>query len=174
MANQFVFVERNGIDWTHRNLENKIMSQMDLVDTDLRGSSMRYINLAETRLIRSNLHGNDMSWATLVDADCSNANLMEACLFGINGIDAVFDCAIMIDTDWRESNLHGAKIRYTDCRYADCRGVDFSETDCRGTSFKGARLTGALFAGAILDQVDMRGVDTSGVNLSEAEILNLR
>jgi hypothetical protein len=114
------------------------------VQPDLRGSSLRGVQLS-----RAELSGSDLREADLHGAHLSGSDLREA--------------------DLRGAHLRGAYLRGAHLSSARLTGADLSEADLSGADFGGADLGGANLRKADLIWAHLRA-DLSGADLSYAKI----
>ena len=116
---------------------------------DLRGCSLRYMDLTGWNLRGCNLAGVDVTGANFAEADLRGCNLA--------GVDAT-----------------GAKFAET-----DLRGCNLASVHANGAEFNSADLSGANLAGvdasrARFERANLSGANLSGANLQEANLSSCR
>lgn len=115
-----------------------------LVEARLPNTTMRYANLAQSRLVAAHLEDSYLGFADLRRVGAANAHLSR-------------------------SNLRSA---YLDG--ADLRGARLDRTDLVGASLRGAVLRGADLRGAVLHDADLCGADLRGAHLEGADLAGAR
>jgi uncharacterized protein YjbI with pentapeptide repeats len=162
------------------NLINKNECIIFLVKADLSNADLRFADLNDTMLQRSNLSGVDLAYADLSGADLrfadlpdadltraylhradlSHANMNSAYLVAAN----VYDISPRFDSSEEVSpcltNLSGADLAYADLSTAYLRGADLSFAD----------LQNANLSGTDLREADLREANPSGADLSGATV----
>jgi hypothetical protein len=89
------------------------------------------------------LHGANLRFADLSDADLHGAELSYADLRGANLRDADLRCADLSHANLSCADLWGANLRFADLRDAALHGADLSDADLRGAALHGADLSDA-------------------------------
>ena len=136
----------------------------------LRGRTLRWANLAESRLYAADMIGADLREAILPRATLSGANLTGADLSGadLSGVDlkgANLSRAIL-----RGAKLSGAVLSGADLSDAILTGVDLSGAKLSGATLTGATLTKASLFEAILTDANLSGANLTGADLTGADL----
>jgi len=182
------YLELDGLDLRHCNMENTSFFGTYLRGANLSGANMQksYLNLA--RLENTNLSGANLTDATIFQAifDKTNfqgANLTNARMIGTLGNVDMRNATIKkgrygldignqpmgamrfdaIGGKFENSNFEGADINRANLRFADLRNANLRNTDLFRADFSkadltGADITGANMAEAILDDTIMTDV----------------
>ncbi len=182
------YLELDGLDLRHCNMENTSFFGAYLRGANLSGANMQksYLNLA--RLENTNLSGANLTDATIFQAifDKTNfqgANLTNARMIGTLGNVDMRNATIKkgrygldignqpmgamrfdaIGGKFENSNFEGADINRANLRFADLRNANLRNTDLFRADFSkadltGADITGANMAEAILDETIMTDV----------------
>ena len=95
-----------------KTVEAAIWQQVNLRDSDLRGSNLRGSDLSGSDLRGSNLSGSDLKGSDLSGSDLRGSDLRDSDLRG---------------SDLSGSDLRGSDLRDSDLRGSDLRGVRYNE-----------------------------------------------
>ena len=140
------------------NLDEAVISRIDLsgVDlkgTNLKGADLRKVILEKADLRETNLSKVDLTGANLTGVDLTGANLTGVDLTGVDltGVD-------LTEIDLTEVDLTGV----------DLTGKDLTEANLTGAKLKGADLRGADLTGAKLKGAKLKGADLRGADLTRA------
>jgi len=170
-------------------MEGVDLSNQDLSDIDLTGSSLIGCKFDYSRLTRACLFGVDLQSSRLVGASLTQADLRGARLKGANLSHANLTQAdlragriAISDEDTRFSvlrhkveagqldgaNVTGAVLDRSRLDDVSAAAADFSECSMRGTKLVGANLKNASLRGAMIDDVDVTGANLDSVDLTGA------
>lgn len=155
-------------------------ARVTLRGADLRGRSLRSVNLSGADLERTDFGGADLANSTLRaallgGAVFDRALLEEADLAGANLRFASFRECVLEGADLQAADLWGAKLGEVDADKADFRGAqleeaDFQEADAREADFRGAGLGLTDFRGADLRTADFRGCTPRAAKFDRADL----
>ena len=150
-------------DWHPRTLASRLLrfahldgarwSGIDLRDSSLVGAALRDAHLVGARLNNAKLH----------NADCSHADLTDATLRGMAGMDADFTRANLRGCDAEGAQFFRTRFEGANLGGARLGQCDFASADLTRATLRGAVLAGAKFAHTIVEDTDF-----SGVTLAEA------
>lgn len=132
------YPDENDPDWLSERFAEVSPIRIDLSDAYLHGANLRFASLCDANFRRADLSEADLSSADLQEADLSAADLSGA--------------------DLQDADLTGADLRGADLRGADLRRKNPNEEFEEGT-----RVIGTNFGAA-----DLRGADLRGLDLSES------
>ena len=168
-------VDLKGTNLKGADLRKVILEKADLRETNLSKVDLRGAILTEVKLKGANLEGAKLKGAKLKGAKLRGADLTRADLTGVDltGVD-------LTEVDLTEANLTGVKLKGVDLTGAKLRGADLTEAnlteaklrgaDLRGANLREANLTGKDLTGAKLTGAKLKGVDLTGANLTEVDL----
>jgi uncharacterized protein YjbI with pentapeptide repeats len=138
----------------------------------LRGRSLRFAVLDESRLYAADMTNADLRNASLGDADISGARLKGAKLHGSNITGNQLSSA---SRDLSFANLSGLNLRKVQLRganlaFAQLQGADLSEAQLQGAHLFKANLQGANLAFAQLQGADLSEAQLQGADLTQAQL----
>ena len=128
---------------------------------DLRGCSLRYMDLTNWNLRGCNLAG----------VDATGANFTNANLRGCNLAGVKMRAAMFFGADLCGANLTGANASGSEFKYADLRGANLVGVDASRASFEKAKLSGANLSRANLQEAKLYWlykVNFTGANVRRA------
>ncbi len=108
------------INWSHCDLQNKVLSDVNLSKSNLQSS-----NLTGAQLDQANISVSDLSFAVFTLTRIENSNFSDSRMIGVS-----FRNTLILNTKFDNANL----------TYAD-----FSNAELENVSFKGARLDHAIW-----------------------------
>lgn len=137
-------------------------------DSDLAGDNLESANLVDVDLLGANLGGTELQGANLTDATLTNAyvqgaNLNDATLTGVTS-GGIMGVATSLPASWTLTSgyLIGPGTSYADGRLADA--------DLVGVDFAGDSLTDAILYGSDMADADLDGADLTGANLDGVDL----
>ena len=128
---------------------------------DLRGCSLRYMDLTNWNLRGCNLAG----------VDATGANFTNANLRGCNLAGVKMRAANFFGANLRGANLTGANASGSEFKCADLRGANLADGDMSRASFEKANLSGANLSRANLQEAKfywLQKVNFTGANVRRA------
>jgi uncharacterized protein YjbI with pentapeptide repeats len=167
MANQELvqILKQGGEVWNKWRTEN-IVSILDLMGADLRGTFLNGADLRQAFLYKAELIGANLSRADLHGADLRMAHLSEAHLTGAHLSRADLSDAELWKADlseaslWR-ANLKAANFNEANLSEADLRGANLRKALLVGTDLSGANLIECNFSNAIISDTIFANSDLS-------------
>jgi uncharacterized protein YjbI with pentapeptide repeats len=129
------------------------LSQLSLIEADLRKADLGGAKLVRTRLIEANLIGADLGAAKLGRASLTRADLRFANLTGASLLLADLSGA---NLSWAE--LRGAELAEAHLIDANLHGTHLAWAHLNGSRLSGADLTGAGLNRTIFAFLDLRGI----------------
>jgi len=165
MANpEHVKVLKQGVKtWNEWQQENFSVIP-DLSGADLHGENLTWVHLLNADLRRANLSGVKLARAGLQRADLWRADLSGADVF----------CADLSDANLREANFSEANLRRADLRDANLLGANLGEADLERSILRRASLHGARLGGANLSRADLSIADLSWAEFRRANLNKAR
>ena len=171
------------LDLSFRRLSGLTLPNINLQDSELRGSLWRNCTLNGSIMRGANLFCADFTGAKLVGCDFQKADLRGARFDGANLSDAVFDgcdCreGIMFvasgggfhdvhkERDARAASFNGAMLARSSFCSADLSGCDFRKSKAEDTRFDKANLAEANFAQAKVVRAEFGGANLAGAEFS--------
>ncbi len=173
------------------------MSRLDLANMDLSGVNFTGANLTHSQLFNSDLTGAILHGANLRRANLSGANLTNVNMDGIRAVRAgfgmvtlenatcfkahmemcTFSRAVIRHSDFRCSNMQGARFRES-----ELTDSDFTEADLRACDFSLSRVNRSIFNNADMRDARFRqmsgyrsaswiGTDIRDINFSGAYLM---
>ena len=127
---------------------------------DLRGCSLRYMDLTNWNLRGCNLAG----------VDATGANFTNANLRGCNLAGVKMRAAMFFGADLCGANLTGANASGSEFKYADLRGANLVGVDASRASFEKAKLSGANLSRANLQQAKLYWASLADANFTGANV----
>jgi uncharacterized protein YjbI with pentapeptide repeats len=122
---------------------------------------LKEANLNETILSNVNLWGADLRGAQLRDAELQGADLRNAHLIGASLEGANLRRAYLVGTDFSAADLRSANLWETDLNVADLTKADLRKTNLVGANLRGANLSEAQFSSATIGYTIFGAVDVS-------------
>ena len=111
------------------------LSKVDLSETVLRETDLRWAKLSDVDLSNADLRGADLSNADLSEADLRWADLSGAKLSGAKLFDADLTGAKLSNADLSGANMSGADLSEAELSGANLHGVDMEYADIYTASF---------------------------------------
>lgn len=139
---------------------NKWRKETRDIKPDLSGANLSMAKLSMADLSETNLSGANLRNANLNGANLSEANLKEAGLSGAHLIGAN-----LIRANLREAGLSGAHLSGANLNRADLSNANLSNADLNGANLREANLREAGLIRADLNGANLREADLSGANL---------
>ena len=127
---------------------------------DLRGCSLRYMDLTGWNLRGCNLAG----------VDATGANFTNANLRGCNLAGVKMRAAMFFGADLCGANLTGANASGSEFKYADLRGANLVGVDASRASFEKAKLSGANLSRANLQEARLSACILYDTNFTGANV----
>jgi uncharacterized protein YjbI with pentapeptide repeats len=175
IAKHLLWLETRGRDGVRADL-----GQAHLGRTELSGENLSFANLSEadlrganlclTNLSRADLSGADLCSANLGRADLSRASLHLTNLSRADLSEATLYLANLHLAHLGEANLRGANLSHTNLSRADLRGANLSRADLSEADLHLANLSEANLRGANLRQAHLSEANLSGAELSGADL----
>lgn len=148
-------ISLRGMDLNFARLAHLQMSDADLVDTRLYNANLAWVNMFSA----------DLSHANLLQADLSNARLESAKLGGTR----------LAGANLKRAQLHAAYMEEASLLGAKLHGAQFVEADLSNASLRGAKVDeDTLFTGAKLDGTDFTSVDVAVLDLTATDTSNAK
>lgn len=147
---------------------------------DLHGRDLRFASLSEANLMKANMRSTILQGANLSSANLQRANLSGAVLDGASLVFAELNDAILFRAKLSNADLIGAGLRGADLREtklqsaqligARLQGANLARADLRGAHLGGAKLQGAFMVEAALQGANMWAANLEGAVLSRAQL----
>ena len=126
----------------------------------LRGRSLRFADLSESRLYAADMIGVDLRQAKLFLAQLQGANMGQARMQGAN----------LWGVQMQGANLTNAQMQGANMAEVQLQGAEMLMTQLQGTSMEGARLQDASMLGAEMQGANMRSAQLQGANMMNAQM----
>ena len=139
----------------------------NLEGVELRGRSLRFIVLDESRLYAADITGADLRNASLTDADLSGARLSGALLRGSN---ITGNQLSSVSLDLSSVDLSGIQFRMIDLRGRSLRDANLNDTFFAFAQLAGANLVGAHLRSANLGHAHLESADLRRADLKQAKL----
>ena len=122
----------------------------------LRGRSLRFADLSESRLYAADMIGVDLRQATLFNTQFQGANMFVAQLQGANMQGAQMQGADMQSAQMQGADMSNAQIQGADMRCAQMQGANMSNVQLQGANMMAAQMQGTNMENAQMQGADMR------------------
>lgn len=137
---------------------------------NLKGKSLKHINLGDAYLKNANLEKVNLEGANLQFANLGRANLRNA-----NLDSALLDNASFVASNLQGANFKNVTIKNTNFRRAKLINVDLSKShlfkaNFKGANFKNAILDGVNLIASSIEQATFENVSLNGIIISESQI----
>ena len=174
------------------NLNGANLTDINLVDVDLRGADLKGVNLTNASLVGGDLRGVDLRGANLTGAVVRVANLEKVDLTGANLIGTDLSDSYIGEANLTNANLTDAILKNVGLNEADLSNAVLTGADLGNGTFFSFNLTGvtsgsitgtptllgaySLVNGFIvgpavnLSGADLTGADLSGINLTHSNL----
>ena len=175
------------LDLSFRRMTGMVLPNLNMQDSELRGSLWRNCTLNGTNLRGANLFCADFTGAKLVGCDFQKADLRGTRFDGANLTEAMFDGAdcregIMFvasggglldvhkERDARAASFAGATLMRSSFVSADLGGVNFAKARAEDTRFDHANLADANFSQANVIRAQFGGANLSGAEFNQTRM----
>ena len=175
------------LDLSFRRMSGMVLPNLNLQDSELRGSLWRNCTLNGSSLRGANLFCADLSGAKLIGCDFQKADLRGARFDGANLTDAAFDGAdcregvmfvasggtlldVHRERDARAASFAGANLARSSFVSADLAGVNFRQARAEETRFDKANLVDANFGQAQVIRAEFGGANLARAEFSQANL----
>ena len=179
------------LDLSFRRMSGMVLPNLNLQDSELRGSLWRNCTLNGSILRNANLFCADFTGAKLVGCDFQKADLRGARFDSANLTDAQFDGSdcregvmfvasggglldVHKERDARAASFAGANLLHSSFASADLAGADFRKAQAEETRFDKANLADANFAQAKVIRAEFNGADLSGAEFTLVDMQGRR
>ena len=146
----------------------------------LRGRSLRFADLSESRLYAADMIGVDLRQATLFNTQFQGANMFVAQLQGANMQGAQMQGADMQSAQMQGADMSNAQIQGADMQSAQMQGANMSNAQLQdanmmaaqmqGSNMENAQMQGADMSNAQIQGADMRCAQMQGANMSNVQL----
>ena len=175
------------LDLSFRRLSNMVLPNLNLQDSELRGSLWRNCTLNGSNLRGANLFCADFTGAKLIGCDFQKADLRGTRFDGANLTEAAFDGAdcregvmfvasggglldVHKERDARAASFAGANLMRSSFVSADLGGANFAKARAEETRFDKANLAEANFSQAKVIRAEFGGANLAGAEFTQASL----
>jgi uncharacterized protein YjbI with pentapeptide repeats len=166
-------------------LEDALLTEMDLSAANLRRANLKGANLKkanlynailnEAILTNADLSQANATLASMIDATLNHADLQGANLSHVSFLRSSLICAnlkgaTLYDAGLRDTNLNSAILTGADMDQADARSANLTKADLNGATLKGTDLENATLINANLSNTKCNTTNFRSANLSNAEL----